>query len=183
MLGTTLLWVKVLALSSVWLFAIPCTIYSLPGSSVHGILQARLQEWVAFLSSRESSWPRDRAQVSCTAGRLFTVLATRECVLLPHLVGSVLTATSVLSDPVTPWTAACRAPLSMGFSRQEYWSGLPRPPPGYLPNPGIEPRSSTLQADSLPLNHQGSLPGKCIEIQLSQQPMTRYHSYCELSNG
>ena len=41
------------------------------------------------------------------------------------------------------------APLSTGFSRQEYWSGLPCPPPGDLPHPGIEPRSPTLQADSL----------------------------------
>ena len=42
---------------------------------------------------------------------------------------------------VTPWTVACQAPLSMGFSRQEYWSGLPCPPPGDLPDPGIEPSS------------------------------------------
>ena len=40
---------------------------------------------------------------------------------------------------MTPWTIACQAPLSMGFSRQEYWSGLPCPPPGDLPTPGIEP--------------------------------------------
>ena len=40
-----------------------------------------------------------------------------------------------------PWTVACQAPLSAGFSRQEYWSGLPVPPPGDLPHPGIEPRS------------------------------------------
>ena len=40
---------------------------------------------------------------------------------------------------VTLWTVACQAPLSMGFSRQEYWSGLPCPPPGDLPNPGVEP--------------------------------------------
>ena len=50
----------------------------------------------------------------------------------------------------TPWTVACQAPLSMGFSRQEYWSGLPFPSPGDLPNPGIEPGSPVLQADSLP---------------------------------
>ena len=49
----------------------------------------------------------------------------------------------------TPWTVACQAPLSMGFSRQEYWSGLPFPSPGDLPNPGIEPGSPALQADSL----------------------------------
>ena len=42
---------------------------------------------------------------------------------------------------VIPWTEACQAPLSMGFSRQEYWSGLPCPPPGDLPDPGIEPVS------------------------------------------
>ena len=47
------------------------------------------------------------------------------------------------------WTVAHQAPLSMRFSRQEYWSGLPFPPPGDLPDPGIEPRSPALQADSL----------------------------------
>ena len=50
----------------------------------------------------------------------------------------------------TPWTEAHQAPPSMGFSRQEHWSGLPFPSPGDLPDPGIEPRSPTLQADSLP---------------------------------
>ena len=54
---------------------------------------------------------------------------------------------------VTPWTAAHQAPLSMGFSRQEYWGGLPFPSAGDLPDPGIEPMSPVspaLQADSLP---------------------------------
>ena len=50
---------------------------------------------------------------------------------------------------VTPWTVAYQASLSMGFSRQEYWSGLPFPPPGDLPDPGIEPGSPTLEADAL----------------------------------
>ena len=54
------------------------------------------------------------------------------------------------------WTVARQAPLSTGFSRQEYWSGLPCPPPGDFSNPGIEPVSPALQVDSLPLNHQGS---------------------------
>ena len=53
-----------------------------------------------------------------------------------------------------PWTIAHQAPLSMGFSRQEYWSGLPFPTLGDLPNPGFEPKSLALQADSLPLSHQ-----------------------------
>ena len=50
---------------------------------------------------------------------------------------------------VTPWTAACQAPLNIGFSRQEYWSEFPFPSPGDLPDPVIEPRSPALQADSL----------------------------------
>ena len=50
---------------------------------------------------------------------------------------------------VTPWTVAHQAPPSMEFSRQEYWSGLPFPSPGGLPDPGIEPGYPTLQADAL----------------------------------
>ena len=57
----------------------------------------------------------------------------------------------------TPWAVASQAPPSMGFSRQKYWSGLPCPPPGDLPNPGIEPTLPALQADSLPTEP----PGKC----------------------
>ena len=53
---------------------------------------------------------------------------------------------SVKSDSVTLWTIACKARLSMGFSRQEYWSGLPCPTPGDLPNPGIKPVSLTSPA-------------------------------------
>ena len=56
----------------------------------------------------------------------------------------------------TLWTVAHQAPLPMGFSRQEYWSGLPLPSPGDLPNPGSEPIAPALQADSLPLSHQGN---------------------------
>ena len=58
----------------------------------------------------------------------------------------------------TPWTIACQAPLSMGFSRQQYWSGLPCPPPGDIADPEIEsapPVSPTLQADSLLLESLG----------------------------
>ena len=92
---------------------------SLPGSSVHGIFQAR----VLVSAGRGKGKVKSLSRV-----RLFA----------------------------TPWTVAHHAPLSMGFSRQEYWSGLPFPSPGNLPNPGIEPRSPTLQADALTLSHQGS---------------------------
>ena len=56
-----------------------------------------------------------------------------------------------------PWTVAYQAPPSLGFSWQEYWSGLPFPSPGDIPNPGIEPESPALQADSLPTELPGTL--------------------------
>ena len=57
----------------------------------------------------------------------------------------------------TPWTVAHQVPLSMVFSKEEYWSGLPFPSPGDVPNPGIEPASPALAGkDSLSLSHQGS---------------------------
>ena len=56
---------------------------------------------------------------------------------------------------VTPWTIACQAPLSMGFPKQEYWSGLPFPSPGDLPDPEIKPRPPALQTASLPTELQG----------------------------
>ena len=113
---------------------------SLPGSSVHGILQARILEWVAIFSSGRSFQPRDWTQVSCIAGRLFTIWATREAPLRPHpclsLEEKMATHSSILawripwteepgklqfssvqfshlvmSDSVTPWTAAPSFPV------------------------------------------------------------------------
>ena len=62
---------------------------------------------------------------------------------------------SIVSDSTKSWTVACQAPLSMKFSRQEYWNGLLFPSPGDLPDPRIKPRSPALQADSLPAEPQG----------------------------
>ena len=119
------------------------TLCNLMDSTIHRLLQARIMEWVALSFSRGSSQPRDRTQVSCIAGGFFTSWATREA----HL---------VVSDSLaTPWTVNCQASLSMEFSRQEYWSGLPCPPPGDLPNPGMEIRSPASQVDSLPTKSPG----------------------------
>ena len=77
----------------------------------------------------------------------------------------VVVAVSLLSlhlTLVTPRTIARQAPLSVGFSRQEYWSGLPFLSPGDLPDPGIEAESCTLQADSLP----SELPGKIFSLDI-----------------
>ena len=77
----------------------------------------------------------------------------------------LLFSCSVVSDSVTPWTVAHQAPLSMGFSRQEYWSGWPFPSPGDLPHQGIKTVSLALQADSLP----SEPPGKPSNALGSQQ--------------
>ena len=72
---------------------------------------------------------------------------------------------------VTPWAAASQAPPSMGFSRQEYWSGLPFPSPGDLPDSGIEPGSPALWADGLPSKPPGKVYvglHRTIQLQLLQ---------------
>ena len=66
---------------------------------------------------------------------------------------------SVMSDSATPWTVVHQAPLSVGFSRRDYWSGLPCPRPGGLPNPGIVSRSPAPQVDSYCLSQPG-VPSK-----------------------
>ena len=71
--------------------------------------------------------------------------------MLSHLAVSDMGSVAV----VTPWTVACQVPLSMGFPRQDCWSGLPFPSPGDLPDPGMKPRSPALQADSLPSEPRG----------------------------
>ena len=77
---------------------------------------------------------------------------------------------------VTPWTVAWLAPLSMGFSRQEYWSGLPFPSPRDLPDAGIEPGSPALQADSLQTELQGK-PHFIHTITLRYRPNKHHFSH------
>ena len=64
----------------------------------------------------------------------------------------------------TPWTVTLLSPLSVGFFRQQYWSGLPFPSPGNLPNPGIKPRYPALQADSLPFEPPGKPRQLCRSL-------------------
>ena len=68
---------------------------------------------------------------------------------------------------MTPWTVACQAPISMGFPRQEYWSRLPFPSLGDLPEPGIKPKSPALQADSLPSEELGKLSNYSVPMIVS----------------
>ena len=82
---------------------------------------------------------------------------------------------SVVSDSATPWTVAHQAPPSMEFSRQEYWSGLPFPSLGDLPNPGIKPGPPTLQEDSLPSEPLGkpTVQSKKASKEVSKRPWKR----------
>ena len=150
---------------------------SLSGSSIHGVFQARVLEWIAISFSKGSSRPRNRTRVSRIAGRCFTVWATKDrmyLVFLACLLAKSLQSCPILCDPIdgspsgspvpgilqartlewvaisfsnawkwkvkmkslshvrlleTPWTAAYQALPPMGFSRQEYWSGMPSPSP------------------------------------------------------
>ena len=138
-----------------------------PGFSVHRTSQARILEWVAMPSSRGSSWSRDQTHISRTAGSPWPSKPPRKPSCHPKQQNScggemeIALGHDYSTDAkwrwlgcdqlfVTPWTIQ-----SMEFSRPEYWSGLPFPPPGDLPNPGIEPRSPALQADSLPAEPPG----------------------------
>ena len=77
-----------------------CNPCSLPGSSIHGIFQARVLEWVAISFSRGSSLPRDRTRVSCIAGRLFTIWATREAMKLEN---TMLNGRNQTQRPLIIW--------------------------------------------------------------------------------
>ena len=92
-------------------------LYSPPGSSVPGILQARILEWIAIPSSRASSWPRDPTQVSCIAGRFFTIWAIREALrnAMVTVYHQILLNTS--SDYSSPWGKTYQSvtkPLPLG---------------------------------------------------------------------
>ena len=97
----------------------------------------------------------------------------------------MLSCFSCLPLFVTLWIVDCQAPLSMGFSRQECWSGLPFPPPGDLSDPGIKPTSCLLywQADSLPRSHQEAL---CPTQEVSSSGdgvWSRWHSISNRTYG
>ena len=104
-----------------------------PGSSVHGIFQARVLEWGAIAFSVRGEWIHINVRLTP-----FTVSPETTTMLLIDCTCEVLSHCSHIRLFVTPWTTAHQAPLSMESFRQEYWSGLPCPLPGDLPDPGIK---------------------------------------------
>ena len=111
-----------------------------------------VRSWFTGLSWQSSSWSPRRDHDVVSVQRLAGWGSRkRQYVNLSPKAGKNQSSNSGQSGRrnrllVTPWTLAHQVPLSMGFSRQEYWSGLPCPPPGDLPNPGIEPMSLTSPA-------------------------------------
>ena len=89
----------------------------------------------------------------------FKIQVSTQCTLQKTYFKSIVIVIVKLLSHVqlfaTPWTVDCQAPLTIGFSRQGYWSGLPFPSSGGLPDPRIKPRSPTLQAGSLPTELHG----------------------------
>ena len=150
--------------------------------TVRRILQARILEWVAFPFSRRASQPKDWTQApvlqadslpaeplgkpkNTGVGSLlllqwiFLTQDSNQGLLHCKQVLYQLSFGGLVSKYclplVTSWTVTRQAPMSMRFSRQEYWSGLPFPSPGDLPNPGVETWFPALQADSLPTEISG----------------------------
>ena len=115
-----------------------------PGSVVPGILQARILEWVAI--SFSSAW-KEKSESEVANGYMHldgwvcTLFTWNYQNIVNYLRAFMCCRFSRVWLCATPWTVARQAPLSVGFSRQECWSGLPCPPPGDLPDPGIESMS------------------------------------------
>ena len=145
---------------------------SLPslGRSQAEVIQKKLAPCITELRSgaaRPASWDLGYSQawafdlelyIWCSASAILLSASTVRCdfsragalSLSPRDVCVCVKFLSRVWLSATPWTVACQAPLSMNFFRQEYWSGLPFPSLGDLPDPGIKPRSPALQADALP---------------------------------
>ena len=149
---------KSLANSAVWAWV--CLVWPSTASGAHWVVNH-----TGGMGDRESDVVL--TAVRATNSGLSWLWPSKRCAMLrpshfgcdlPHLqeewecyfTGCSLLSCPVMSNSCNPQTVGCQAPLSMRFSRQEYWSGLPFPPPVYFLNPGTKPRSPALQSDSLP---------------------------------
>ena len=119
--------------------------------------------WVGRRSQGAEAWIRaagQRKKIPGHAGSRGSGWTISPARLRQGLARKKVKSLSHIQIFATPWTVACQIPLSMGFFRQEYWSGLPFPSPGDLPNPGMETGSPALQGDSLP----SEPPGACKHL-------------------
>ena len=141
-------------------------------AAVHGVAESNMTEWLNWTEHQKIIFECFVCVCMCVHGH------THVCML------------SCFRLFETLWTLARQAPLSMGFSRQEYWSVLPRPPPGDLPDPGLEPRFPRLQADCLPCESTGkqacvSSPGQvaCLALIVISSTFSSSKSLSGLETG
>ena len=106
--------------------------------------------WIAHTLYRHEHTVKDNVTLS------YQSTPSPEC-LLRHTCVCIVQPLSRVQLFATPWTLACQAPLSMGFPKEEYWSGLPLPPPGDPPSPGMEPLSPALAGRFSTLSPQSSV--------------------------
>ena len=127
---------------------------SFGASTSAAVLPMNIQGWfplgLTLLAVQESSPAPGGLRLSLILYSWINLLYPPGKLINSELLFSSVQSLSHVRLFVTPWTVARQAPLSMGFSRQEYWSELPFPSPGDLLNSGTEPRSPDLQADSVP---------------------------------
>ena len=151
-------------------FATPCSVgYQAPLSI--GFPRQEYWNWLPFPSPEELANPEIEPVTPTLAGRFFTIWATRKAHSLcqAHIFSDPSRSVSLFLDLkmkvkslshvwlfATPWTVAYQAPQSTGFSRQEYWSGLPFPSPGDLPHQGSNPGLLHYRQMLCRLSHQGS---------------------------
>ena len=122
-------------------------IYSLKVGRTMPHLSLKYLQWSSLHSLKDLGKDKTKwgLKLSSPKTKFLWCVCVCVCVLLSHV-----------RFFVTPWSIAHQAPLSMGFSREKYWNGLPFPSPGDLPDPGIEPRSPALKADSFPSEPPGN---------------------------
>ena len=123
------------------------------GQEEKGTIEDEMAGWHHWLDGRESEWTAgvgdEQGGLACCDSWGHKESDTTQRLNWTELHGWWLKSLSRVQLFATPWTVAHQAPPSMGFSREEYWSGLPFPSPGDLPYPGIEPRSPTCRQDAL----------------------------------
>ena len=154
---------------------------------VDDVNEEKLQCFLEFMQlfniiSKDRRWWRyQNVLLDQTKGLFYLFLSLSMPILFIFVVVSLLSHIWLFA---TPWTVAHQPPLSMGISRQDYWSGLPCPPPGDLPNPGFKPTPPALQVDSLPLSHQRSpillIPGAIWDHAICKEHLWLFNSWLYL---
>ena len=131
-------------------------------------------QWSYSLGGFSHSYLHRQSQPIAISGASRTSSSPWSCPFALYGCGHIVSCWVVSDFFVAPWAVACQAPLSVGFPRQEYWSGLPFPPPGHLPSPGIELMSSALAGGFFTLEPPGKPCGHVTTTQMSSPFLSQF---------